>query len=175
MRMGQTSIPFLLLILASSMPLAAQATPIYNCADRLNLAAPRLRVAAKSRTPLGPMLVIHASLDKKYLNESDLVTMACHMRKEYANETEFLLLIFDDYQAARRYNSQGEGNSRATADSFRAEYSFDNKTKRQQLRWRPSSEVPHKWVDIALGEAPGQSARDLGSEFRHFGGTLPEQ
>ena len=99
------------------------------------------------------MLVIHASMDKKYFNESDLVTIACQMRREYAHEKEFLLRIFDNYNAARRYNSQGEGNSRATADSFRAEYGFSRETKHQQLRWRPSFEIPEKWVDIVFEDA----------------------
>jgi hypothetical protein len=140
------------LILSLAAPLVAQTAPIYSCADRLNLAAPKLRVAVKSRTPLGSMLVIQASLDTKYLDENDLVTIACQMQKRYGHEKEFLLRIFDNYDAAKRYNSQGEGNSRATADSFRAEYSFSSKTNAQELRWRPSSDVPHKWVDIALEE-----------------------
>ena len=150
MRTKRVWILFISLVLCSTQAVA-RAKTVNDLTDHLKLALPKFRTAIKRRTPLGSMLVIHASVDTKNLNENDLVTIACYMHKKYALEEEFILRIFDNYDAAKRYQSDGEGNSRATANSFRAEYGFSSKTKTQELRWRPSSDWPHKWVLIDTG------------------------
>lgn len=127
-----------------------------SCEDYLTQRPPKIRIARKFRTSIGPMLVIHASIAPKDLNEHQLVTLVCHLEREYATEEEVLVRLFDNLKAAKNFNDIGEGNSGATHSSFRAEYGFDRHSGDQSLRWRPYSEPRDRdnWTPINIGGLP---------------------
>jgi len=131
-----------------------------DCENYSKLRPPKIRVARKVRTDPAfgvPMVIIHASIARKNLNESDLITLACSLEREYAHEEEVFVRIFDNFKAARTFHDTGEGNSGATTQSLRAEYAFTRHNREQTLRWRPYPEsgVRESWNPVSLAPLPG--------------------
>src|SRR5713226_2049490 len=145
-------IPIFVSCLVSVIPAVA-----HWCDDFAKLPTPKIKVARQVRTDpaLGtPMLIIHASIANKDLDERRLTILACHLRAKYSTEKELVLRIFDDHKAAEEFNDTGEGNSRAMRASWRVYYSFDQKNNRELLEWRPDRMDRDKWVTIDLDNPP---------------------
>ncbi len=100
--------------------------------------SPRYRVARRTKTVDGKS-IIHISIGEGRFGSDDLVTLACVLNKDFRKDGNVLVLIFDNYESARRYVSRWAQEKPKTWQkderSQRASYIRDSTLKMHSVAW----------------------------------------
>lgn len=99
------------------------------------------------------------------------IVLGCSLGRANAPEHMLVVWILDDYQAAKRFRSDGEGVSEATKRSLRASYSFDRDSNMQELTWTPDPQNPLSSIKVTLGAPPPLTSV---SDMRSFAAVVDE-
>lgn len=126
-----------------------------DCRKYLDREAPKFRIARKYKTGITqPGLALYVSVASTEVTQEKLLSLACKLDRDYANRKSLFIWILDNYQSAKHFSPQGEGNDRATNLSFRASYGYfceGDKCKRS-FDWWPDPVNRRRIVHVDLGE-----------------------
>lgn len=108
-----------------------------KCENIARSAAPKYRVARKTRLTTGS-LKVHISIHKDQFTTAALSALACRLARDFHND-DVLVLIFDDFDSARRYVTpwveEKPPNWKKYARSWRATYSREAQKHEHWIRW----------------------------------------
>lgn len=135
---------------------AQQATEKDDCSKYEHKAVPPYRVARKFKPDEATGLELSISLDPSEFIYEKLVTLACRLGKEHAEEHALYVWILDDYQAAKDYSAGPVTNGENNNLSFHAVYKFSHEkgNEIQTLTWWPDPADRDHGILIDLGPPP---------------------
>ncbi len=128
---------------------------------------PKYDIARHYRTDLKPGLVLFVYIAPDDVARQKLIALSCKIGRDHAAEQSLFVYVFDNKEGAKRFNPQGEGNSRQINLSYRGLYGFSREPGSaygQSLSWRPDRNEPNRWVTIDLGTPPVVAI----SRFKHL-------
>jgi len=125
-----------------------------SCDSYSRQTPPKFRIARHDQNESLQIVSLFISVAPRDIAQDKLLSLGCSLGRTYAHNQALVVLIFDNYRAARRYNPQGEGNDEKMELAYRASYGFDRDDKRQSLDWRPVRDNHESRVEINLGSPP---------------------
>jgi hypothetical protein len=127
-----------------------------SCDKYANKAAPNFRVARKVKPDEKTGLELSISLEMRDFMRDKLVTLACKLGKDHADEQALFVWVLDDYQAAKDYTAGPIANGENNNLSFRAVYRFSREkgSEIQTLTWWPDPTDRDHSLQVDLGSPP---------------------
>jgi hypothetical protein len=135
---------------------------------------PKYDIARHYRTDLKPGLVLFVYIAPDDVARQKLIALSCKIGKDHATEQSLFVYLFDSKRGAKRFNPQGEGNSRQINLSYRGLYGFSREPGSaygQSLSWRPDRNEPNHWITIDLGPPPVVDNLPVHRSVREDGGS----
>jgi hypothetical protein len=127
-----------------------------SCITHENIPIPRYHIERTVKIDNGRGLLVFVSVQPSTIDRREFIAVGCALGKRFATLDSLAAYIFTDRRAAKEYNPQGEGNSRAIIAAFRAVYRLARSTdvSGQALDLRTNPDSPYPNIEILLGAPP---------------------
>lgn len=127
-----------------------------TCAAHATVRVPKHTIVRRLKLNEGRWLQLFVSVDPTRTNREDLIALGCALGRKFASKEGISAWILSDDDAARHYNPQGEGNSRAMVAALQGNYGFarDKDLTGQILSIRTDPNSSYLNVEIDLGPPP---------------------
>jgi hypothetical protein len=100
-------------------------------------------------------LIITVSMNPRYFNRSDMITLARRLNNEFCKEQRLTAVIFDNHRAAKEYTPTTEKTWPKTR--LRGLYEFDRVTGKEEIFFSTQRNNPVDEVKIDLDSIQGKS------------------
>ena len=114
--------------------------------------APSYRIGVKYRTvvskarPIPPTLVLQISIKPPDFSREAMILLARRLNRDFAKEERLGVLLFGDYEAARRFDPTRKGD----VEKLRGSYDLDRTTGKEELEIFLDPKEPQRNIKIDL-------------------------
>jgi len=114
--------------------------------------APHYRIGFKYRTvvskarPIPPTLVLQISIKPPDFSREAMILLARRLNRDFAKEERLGVLLFGDYEAARRFDPTRKGD----VEKLRGSYDLDRTTGKEELEIFLDPKEPQRNIKIDL-------------------------
>ena len=116
---------------------------------------PKYRIGVKYRTvvsrarPIPPTLVLQISVKPPDFSREAMILLARRLNRDFAKEERLGVLLFSDYEAARRFDP----TRKADVESLRGSYNLDRTTGMEEINIFFDPKEPERNIKIDLTQA----------------------
>ncbi|HYV10149.1 MAG TPA: hypothetical protein VE980_04500 [Pyrinomonadaceae bacterium] len=113
---------------------------------------PNYRIGVKYRTvvskarPIPPTLVLQVSVKPPDFSREAMILLARRLNRDFAKEERLGVLLFSDFEAARRFDPTRKG----AVESLRGSYQLDRTTGKEELNIFLDPNEPQRNIKIDL-------------------------
>lgn len=121
---------------------------------------PHYRIGVKYRTvvsyarPIPPTLVLQISVKPPDFSREAMILLARRLNRDFAKEERLGVLLFSDFEAARRFDPTHKGD----LESLRGSYHLDRTTGKEELNIFVDPKDPQRNIKIDLTREPKPSS-----------------